>query len=59
MYNFNFITIAKNFQFKFNYNRFFITLNVIIKFIVENKLFFTTTTIKFEFRYYNYIKEYK
>ena len=53
MYNFNFNTIAKSFQLKFNYNRFFTTSNVIIKFIVKNKLFFTTTTIRFKFRYFN------
>ena len=50
MYNFNFITIAKNFRLEFNYKKFFTTTNIIIKFIVKNKLFLATTTIEFKFR---------
>ena len=52
MYNFDFNLIINNFRLN-NYKKFFATSNVIIKFIVERKFFFTTTTVEFDFRYFN------
>ena len=52
MYNFDFSIVANDFRFD-SCRKFFVTLNVIIKLIVECEFFFTTATVEFDFRCFN------